>query len=146
MIWAVMLYSPIVPRKLCWEKKPSITTSITWHYISRKSTNHCYLKITELSWTGPLKAMQSISPAMNRDTYISIRFLRALCSLSSNVSRGGTPTITLDMYNSSAQFCSHERKLPGTVSASWIQAKIAIVLKSQGIDAKCLESTPGKNL
>jgi len=48
-----------------------------------------------LSWKGPLKDIKSNFPAMNRDTYSSIRVLRALPSLALNVYKDRASTNSL---------------------------------------------------
>ena len=52
-----------------------------------------------MSWKGHLKVIQSNSPAMNRDTYSSERLLRALSSLTLNVSKDGASTTSPAMQN-----------------------------------------------
>ena len=48
-----------------------------------------------LSWKGPLEAISSNSPAVNRDTHSSIRVLGAPSSLTLSVLRDGVLTISL---------------------------------------------------
>ena len=55
----------------------------------KESENH-------LNWKGSLETIWSSPPAMNRDTYSYIRLLRALPSLTLNVSRNEAFTTSLD--------------------------------------------------
>ena len=48
-----------------------------------------------MSWNGPLQVIKSNSPTMNRDTYSSIRVLRAPSILTLSVPRNGPATTSL---------------------------------------------------
>ena len=76
--------------------EPKVSDSAGYHF--EESWNH-------LSWKGPLKAIWSNSPTMNRDTFSYIRLLRALLSLSLNVSRDGASMASLTVKNFFLLYC-----------------------------------------
>ena len=77
----------------CRGVRDAISKPTEWE-IEEKAMSICQLHtlplgFIELSWKGSSKAIQSNSPAMIQDTHNSIRALRALCCLTTDVSMDG---------------------------------------------------------